>query len=204
MSQPLTPQELADLQRNLARGVAARQVAPGPMMLATLTPDSTEQRIYGGIPHEEVPVFEPMPWLPTAPGVAWGLNDRVTTLTNGTINVQAWTPMGFDFPSAIYAITAAVRTTDGSQISAAFGTVLDVFDIQFRLAQGRLWQTSAALGSSVCGTGERPRKLGRPCWRFNNGAVLRIGITPFLANLRIDIVCYTLETYGGSNIMPTL
>lgn len=201
---PLTPQEQAWLQMLTHRAQAnGQQIVVGPDMRATLTPPSTERRILAGVPYEETPVAEPVPWLPISTDIAWGLNDRVSTFTNQTINAEATNNLGFDIPSVVYAITAAVRDTAGNSISGAFGNVLDTFRIQFGLTNGRNWQTANTMGSTICGTAERPRFLGRSCWRLNNGAVLQCRVTPLVANLQIDIVLWCVETTGGSNIVPT-
>ena len=197
-----TPQEQQYLAQ-LEQKVLMMESRVNSGMMATLTPPSTERRIQDEVPFEEVPVKDPMPWLPVTPGdIAWSVNDRVLTLTNGAINTQAVQRLGFDTPSAVYAITAAVRTTDGAAIPGSFGSVLDTFQIQFRMTNPRLWQTNPVSGSTVCGTAERPRFLGRPCWRMNTGSVLIANITPLMANLNVDLNIWVLETIGCTNILP--
>ncbi len=203
---PLSVQEMQALQQLMHRAQGAGQVTPqpGPGMTATLTPPDTNRRIWEGTEFEEVPVAMPMPWLPIASDIAWGLNDRVQTFTNLAANAESIQRLNFDIPSAVFALTAAVRRTDGNAINGDFGNVLDTFRVQFTLSQGRQWQTNNAMGSAIVGTAQRPRWLGRPCWRFNNGAVLQVRLTPLIANLQVDIVVWALETTGASNIIPTL
>lgn len=212
---PFSPQQLAQLQAMFAQqnhqvmqaslqqaqGAAAQVMQQiGPNMLATLTPPNTERRLLNGIPYEEVPVKDPIPWMPVAENIAWGLNDRVITFTNQTINVEAVGSLGFDLTSNIYALTAAVRTTDGNDISGSYGSVLDLFRVQFELSQGRKWQTANAMGSALLGTAQRPRFLGRPGWRFNNGARLLVNFTPLRSNIQVDIVLWAIEFTGPGNL----
>ncbi len=195
----LSPHEMAMFRQLAAKAQASGQMV-GPDMLATLTPPDTERRILSGVPYEEVPIAQPVPWLPVAKDIAWGLNDRVVTFTDSNINVEAITNLGFDIPSVVYALTASVRSTNGTPLPGTLGNVRDAFRIQFELSQGRKWQTSNAMGSAILGSAERPRMLGRPGWRFNNGATMLVKVTPLIGNLQIDIVLWTLEMTGPGNI----
>jgi len=170
---------------------------------ATINPvTGADQLMRMGIPFEEVPVFEPIPWLPVAKDIAWGLSDRVVTLTNGVINTQVSTPLGFDFYTVAYALSAAVRNTAGNALPGSFGSPLDSFRVQFVTTGNYNFQTADAMGSALVGTAAFPRKLGRCCWRFNGGAQLRVLITPLMANLQVDVIVWTVQTTIGSNIAP--
>lgn len=204
---PFTPDQLKQLA---AANEAAHQAGQltqvlGPHMLASLNPPDTDQRILAGVPFKEIPLADPMPWMPCGTDIAWGLNDRVLTFTNQAINVEVPQQIGFDLPSVTYALTAAVRTTDGNAIPGTFGNVLDTFRIQFVWSgSNRRWQTIAALGSTVLGSGSWPRLLGRPGWRFTKGSNLIVNFTPLVANLQVDIVLWVVETSGPGNLSPAL
>ena len=204
------PYPISGDELNLLNYLRARNLSAGKAVAALEVPD-TESRIVQGVPYQEVPVAEPMPWMPVANDIAWGLNDRTTTFTGATANVETPNTMGFDLPSVVYAITATVRQStfepQGNFFNFwegnGFASPLDTFRVQFGLSQGRNWQTTNAPGSTICGSAERPRFLGRSAWRLGEGAVLLVKVTPLLANLNIDIVLWAVEFTGGSNIRPT-
>lgn len=205
MSQPLNEREYYLLQQLQARAVAAGQNPgqvglPGPNMRATLNPPSDDQRLAGGVPYRMTRLGEPLAWLPYSPTIAWRNNDRVAAFTNQTANAQATVRLNFDTPSVIYKIAAGVRDTQGNAINGSFGTVLDTFQIQFTLSQaGIVFQTTATYGSTICGTAALPRVLDIP-WRMDQGAAILVNVTPLMANLDVNIVLYTVETPGATNI----
>ena len=204
------PLHITQDELRLLNYLRVRELSSGQAIAALETPD-TATRLVQGVPYQEVPVAEPMPWMPVSNDIAWGLNDRTTRFTAPTANVESQNTMGFDLPSVVYAITATVRQTTfvpaGNTFnfweSQGFASPLDTFQIQFALSQGRTWQTTNAPASTICGSAERPRFLGRTGWRFGQGAVLVVKITPLLANLTIDVVLWAVEEVGGSNIRPT-
>lgn len=171
-----------------------------PTMRASLTPPSNDQRILGGVPFEEVPVKDPVPYLPVANDIAWTLTDLAINVTNVASGTATPVTVSWDMPASVYAITASVRTTDGGAFPSGIRTALDLFRIQFESANIRKFITAPVLGSTVCGTAERPRFLGRPCWKFNNGSTLQTTITPLANNLEINVVLWSILTPGPTNI----
>lgn len=171
----------------------------GPNMRAALEANSGLQIVQGQA-YQEVPMKDPTPWLPVGPDIAWGLNDRVITVT-GTANTVDTQPLAFDLPSAVYALTAAVRSTAAAAVPATgYANQLDMFKVQVKTSNGRLFQTNPIKGSAVFGDGSWPRYLGRACWRFNPGAQIQVLTTPLAANLEIDLCFWCVEITVGTNI----
>lgn len=195
---PLNPQEAHFLAVLTQRAQANRQMPPHGQM-ATMNPPDNGTRYFNGIPFRQTEVFEPMPWLAVDPNIGYMTNDRVSNLTGGAANTEVIVRNGFDVPSVVYALTGSAIDTTGADLPVGMSP-LDTFLVQFVLTNGQRWQTVPALGSTLLGSGERPRKTGRPTWVLNNGAVMEVRITPLRTNLRIDVVMYTLEQPGPTNI----
>lgn len=196
----LTPIEAMQFQQ-LQNKFAVMQLQGG-QGVATLNPPNDGSRVGpGGVTYEEVPMAEPRPWMPIDTNIAWMLNDRVVSLTAGTINVEQPINISFDLDTRVYALTASCYSTAGAAVPATgFPDSLSMFRVQFKMAQGRQFQTTSAPGITVLGTGQRPRYLGRPAWRFQGGSTLVVNVTPLAANLQIDIVLYAVEIASGNNI----
>jgi hypothetical protein len=75
----------------------------------------------------------------------------------------------------------------------------DTFLFRLEYTQGDKLHISQRLGSTVVGTAQRPGELGGVGYTINPGATVILGITPLLANLRIDITLVCLEMRGPSN-----
>jgi hypothetical protein len=192
---PLHPQEAAYLNQLIQRAKLAGQ----DDVLATLNPGNGMSRWMQGIPFVQTPVYEPMPWLAVDDHIGTEILDQVVSLTTPTANQVSSTVISFDVPSTVYAITAGCYDTAGA-FDTNFTNSLDAFRIQCRTTNGQLFQTAAALGSSVCGTAERPRKLGGACWRFNTGGSLVVDITPLVSDLAIDVTFWTIRQPGPTNL----
>lgn len=193
--------QVAQLQQAIQHAQSTGQLAEviGPNMLATLNPPTDDTRIKNGVPYREMQVYYPEPWMPVATDIAYSPNDRVVQLLNGTANTEAIERLGFDVPTVVYATVSSVRSTNAN-LPTTVQDARDLFRVQFELTNGRKWQTNPALGTAVTGTAERPRLLGRTGWRFDMGTVLQVKITPLIADLEINIVLYTIETPGATNI----
>lgn len=177
---------------------AAVEAKLGPDMLAKLA--STDTQIVEGVPWRRFDVAAPAPLIPIK-GYTMGLNDRILSFTGASTQTQIL-PLSFDLDSYCYAWTAAVYSTDSDATfpPANFANALDTFTIQFRLAQGRQYQTEPVLGSAVLGDAKFPRYLGLPTIRFPRGTVLQVIVTPLVENLRVDIDlwCIELTPYAGN------
>lgn len=190
-------------QMEAAQQAAARLLALeqqlGPNMRAALETTSGLSIVQGQA-YQEVPMKDPMPWLPVGSDIAWGLNDRVITVS-GTANTVDTQPLAFDLPCAVYALTAAVRSTAAAAVPATgYANALDMFKVQVKTSNGRLFQTNPVKGSAIFGTGSWPRWLGRSCWRFNPGAQIQVLTTPLANNLEIDLVFWCVEITVGTNV----
>ena len=181
--------------RGLLAELAQIEQRLGPQMRATLATDGP--MVIDGIPFVGIDAATPRPLVPMK-GVTLGLNDRLFSLVNGTINQQVPVPLSFDLNSCAYAITAAVYDTSlgGTFPPNGFANPLDTFKVQFRLAQGRQYQTAPILGSAVCGDAKFPRFLGMPAWRLPKGTTLQALITPLVANIEVDISLWCIELYN--------
>jgi hypothetical protein len=184
--------------RALLAEMAAIEQRIGPQMRATMQVDGP--MVIDGKPFVAIDAATPKPLVPLE-GYTLGLNDRLFSLVNGTINVQQPVQLGFDLNTAVYAITGAAYSTAGAAFPpTGFANALDAFTVQFKLAQGRQYQTNPILGSAIIGDAKFPRFLGMPAWRLPGGTVLQALITPLVANIRIDITiwCIEMTPYGGN------
>lgn len=197
------PNPTFEAQLQAARALLAEMSAIeqrlGPQMRATLSVDGP--MVIDGIPFVGIDAATPRPLVPME-GNTLGLNDRLFSLVNGTANTQVPVPLSFDLNTCAYAITAAVYDTDMDATFPpnGFANALDTFTVQFRLAQGRQYQTAPILGSAVIGDAKFPRFLGMPAWRLPSGTTLQALITPLMSNIRIDINlwCIEMTPYGGN------
>jgi len=176
----------------LAKVNAAVEARIGSDMLARLQAD-TSTTIINGETWARFDVAAPAPLLPTK-GFTMGINDRTFSLVGGVSGTQRILPISFDLSSVIYAWTAAAYNTAGATFPAVgFANALDTFTAQFKLSQGRQYQTEPTLGSAIFGDAKRPRYLGMPCMRMPPGTLLQLLLTPLSANLRIDVTLYCIE-----------
>ena len=75
----------------------------------------------------------------------------------------------------------------------------DTYLYRAEYTTGDKLHTSSRLGSTVVGSDENPGEIGGTGYTIDAGASFIIGITPLIANLRIDITLVCLEMRGPRN-----
>jgi hypothetical protein len=151
-------------------------------------------------PYMRVPVWPPQLLLSTNRLVGHQTRDYTGGVLNAALNAEAVAAIQFDIPCIIYALTASAVTTDQAVFVNGL-TPLDSFLIALEHSNGdRLTAGQARLGSTICGSAQRPRMVGGNGWVFDRGSTLIVRITPLQANLRIDFVVETIEERGPTNI----
>ena len=180
-------------------GQGGGQAPPGwPPTLETgralLDPPSMMQRAKNGVYYARQPVFEPRPWLAVDPGVGSQPRRYVTGITGEPANTEVISTIQIDIPGCIYALTGAAYDTVGNTSAG-----LDQFLVRFEHSTGDRLDTIEALGSALLGTAQFPALIGGVGWNFDRGSTIRVGITPLVANLRIDVVCWMIEQRGPMN-----
>jgi hypothetical protein len=149
------------------------------------------------------PFYPTAPFYSTNPNVGYQTrfysNGLLSTDTDYAVNSESIRRVQFDIPCRLIAI-------NGSSFNTAQGNALpvgvdprDTFLFRLEYTQGDKLHISQRLGSTVVGTSQRPGELGGVGFTINPGATVILGITPLLANLRIDITLVCLEMRGPSN-----
>jgi len=154
------------------------------------------------------PYFPTSPFLSTDPNVGYQTRYYSVSLTSAdsdfVLNSETIRPLQFDIPVRLIAINGSAFNT-----SAAGGNALpvgvgprDCWLLRVEYTNGDRLMVNSRLASTVCGTSEQPGELGGTGWTFDQGASDQVGITPLLANLRIDVTFQCLEMRGPRNYMP--
>jgi hypothetical protein len=112
---------------------------------------------------------------------------------SGNSNGVAYTS-SITFPEIGYLdkITASVR---GSSLTEP----RDDFTVYFSRTNGDNFTTSAVLGSTICGTAQRPYQITPQGFRFARGESLAYTITPLDDDLEIYITLHYVSIFGPAN-----
>lgn len=134
------------------------------------------------------------PFYSTDPMVGYQTRFYSGGIVNATINLEQIVTVQFDIPCRLIAINGASFDTNAL-------TTGSQNDFLFRLeyTTGDKLHTSARLGSTVVGSSERPGEIGGAGYTIDQGASVILGITPLVANRRIDITLVCLEMRGPRN-----
>jgi len=144
-------------------------------------------------------VYYPEPPFPMSKETALQPRLRpITSLVNVAINTSTPRTIQFDIPCAVYAVSAAAVKTDGQALPAGMDP-LNTFTIQYEHTNGDRFSTAAGLGSTMVGDAKFPMLLGGVGWLFDRGSALLTTVVPLQANMRIDVVFWTIEIRGGRN-----
>ena len=155
-----------------------------------------------------------MPFFPTAPyystrdNVGYQTRFYGATLTGSdadyTVNSESIRLVQFDMPCVLVAINGAAFNTSAD--GGAAGNVLpagvlpnDAYLFRLEYSTGDKLMTAARIASTCIGTQENPGEIGGYGYTINPGASVVLGITPLLADQRIDITLVCLEARGPSN-----
>lgn len=156
----------------------------------------------------QLPPFVRIPFFPTAPYYSTkenvGYQSRfygatlLSTDTDYTVNTEAIRIVQFDMPCVLVAINGgAFETAVPANLSGI--NPLNTFLFRMEYSTGDQLMTAARLGSTCVGTQQNPGEIGGYGYTINPGASVVLGITPLLANLRIDIGLVCLESRGPTN-----
>lgn len=148
------------------------------------------------------PFFPTAPFVPFNPNVGMIVRHYSTGILNQTAGTEVVNNVLFDIPVRLIAINGAAFTTDAAALPVGRNS-LDTFLFRLAYTTGERLDISERLGSTVCGTAERPGELGYAGWSMNAGSSVQVGITPLMANLRVDVVLVCLEMRGASNFAPS-
>lgn len=158
-----------------------------------------------------VPAWVPKPFYPTHPfqstNPTTGHQTRYygATLVSTDADYAAGTETArnvvFDIPCRIIAINGWAFNTSADEGNALPLGVdgLSCWLFRAEYSQGDRLNVRAGIAKTCVGTGERPGQIGGYGWTVRNGTVLRLGLTPLLANLRIDVTVVCLELRGNTN-----
>jgi len=162
----------------------------------------------GGAPTPQRPSFVRMPFFPTAPyystrdNVGYQTRFYGATLVPGdadyNANSESIRLVQFDMPCVLVAINGGCFRTNGAAFNAGYAPN-DTYLFRLEYSTGDKLMTAARLASTVLGTQENPGEIGGYGYTINPGATIVLGITPLLADQRIDITLVCLEARGPSN-----
>lgn len=163
---------------------------------------------FGGVPdpgspgtfYKQTPVSEPTPWLPYRVDNQIGFFNRwyVIEVINEAANTEVIRTLQVDIPGFVYEVVGGAVSTNATALPVGTES-RDTFLMRLDYSQNSKLITSQALGSTVCGTAGFPAKVGLSGWKFNRGSSAIFGITPLVANLRINIVLKYIELQAGAN-----
>ena len=157
--------------------------------------------------------FVRFPYYPTAPFYSTNPNVGYQTrfYSQGVLYTDADYQVGsemirtvqFDIPCRMIAINGSSLYYFGSPAVPA-GLPLgvkpnDTYLFRAEYTTGDKLHVSSRLGSTVVGSDENPGEIGGTGYTIDAGASFVIGITPLIANLRIDITLVCLEMRGPRN-----
>jgi hypothetical protein len=154
------------------------------------------------------PAFVRMPFFPTAPYYSTRENVGYQTRFYGatllptdadyTQNGESIRIVQFDMPCTLVAINGSAFRTNGAAFNLGYRPN-DTYLFRIEYSTGDKLMTAARLASTVLGTSENPGEIGGYGYTINPGASVVLGITPLLADTRIDITLACLEARGPSN-----
>lgn len=150
-----------------------------------------------------VPVYPTAPYISTNPYV--GVQPRFygATLTSAdsdyTLNAEAIRIVNFDIPCTLFARCGAAFSLAAGNTLPAGVTPLNTFLFRMEYSTGDKLDTGPRLASTCLGTMENPGEIGGTGYTIQPGAGVILGITPLLANLRIDITLFCMEQRGPTN-----
>jgi hypothetical protein len=149
------------------------------------------------------------PFYPTAPlfstnprtghQVRRYMAELLPTAADYAVGSEALRSVGFDIPVRLVAINGAAFPTGAGNAFPIGQGPRTCWLFRSEYTQGDRLDVSASLASNVVGTAERPGEIGAQGWTLYAGATLQVGITPLLANLRIQVTFVVLETRGQTN-----
>jgi hypothetical protein len=151
------------------------------------------------------PTFYKAPFFPTAPlfltnpNVGYMVREYSVGILNQAAGTEVIQPITFDIPVQLIALNGAAFVTLAPNALPAGVGPRDCFLFRMERSNGEKIQITSRIASTCVGTAERPGELGGSGLMLDAGSSLQIGITPLLANLRVDIILHCMELRGGSS-----
>lgn len=150
-----------------------------------------------------VPVYPTAPPVSTDPYVGIMMRYYGTTLLSTqddyVVGSEASRVIPFDIPGVIFARAGSAFNTGAGNALPLGVRPLDTFLFRMQYSTGEVFDIGPRLASTCLGSGENPAEIGGIGFIVKPGASILVGITPLLANLRIDITLYCMEQRGSSN-----
>lgn len=154
------------------------------------------------LPFIRFPFFPTAPWYSTNPNVGYQTRFYSTgilsTDSDYLIGSETIRPVQFDIPCRLVAINGASFNAEDPTIVTENNMNL-LYLLRCEYTTGDKLHTFPRLASTVAGTMRNPGELGGHGYNIDQGATLLVGITPLVADLRIDITFVCLEMRGPRN-----
>jgi hypothetical protein len=176
---------------------------PGPSALLSM-PSSAQ---LGGDPNlgpafVRFPFFPTSPWVSTNPSVGYQVRYYSTRLMSTdpdyVVNSEAQRLVQFDIPVRLVAINgAAIVSSDPTLLTEQNMNLTYGFRLEY--TTGDKLHTNSRIASTVVGTMKNPGEIGSHGYNIDQGASVVIGLTPYRADLMIDITLVCLEMRGPRN-----
>ena len=156
----------------------------------------------GPVKFVRFPFFPTAPWYSTNPAVGYQVRyysaGLLSTDADYAANTEALRNVQFDIPCRLIAINgAAIDTTGVVQYNETNMNLQYLFRLEY--TTGDRLHTTARLADTVVGTMQNPGEIGGHGYNIDQGASVTLGITPLVANLRIDVTLVCLEMRAPRN-----
>lgn len=158
------------------------------------------------LPFVRFPFYPTAPYYSTNPNVGYQVRFYSTGLlrtdADYATNSEAIRSVQFDIPCRLIAINGAA--IDATQVIAYDSTTMNLqYLFRAEYTTGDKLTVTARLASNVVGTMENPGEIGSHGYNIDQGGTMLIGLTPLVANLRIDITLVCLEMRPPRNFSIT-
>ena len=161
----------------------------------------------GPVPFVRYPFFPTAPFYSTNPNVGYQTRFYSTgiqyTDSDYSVGSEMIRTIQFDIPCRLVAFNGSAIYYFGTPAvpaSLPLGVKPnDTYLFRGEYTTGDKLHIAARLGSTVVGSDENPGEIGGTGYTIDSGASFVIGITPLMANLRIDVTLVCLEMRGPRN-----
>jgi len=159
-------------------------------------PTATQMGGNGPVPFMRFPFYPTSPWMSTNPNVGYQVRYYSAGCTSADLDYAANTELirnvQFDIPCRLIGFNGAAIDRTGAIVYTEQTMNLQyLFRLEY--TTGDRLHTTARLASTVVGTMQNPGEIGGHGYNVDQGASVTVGITPLVANLRIDITFICLE-----------
>ena len=180
-----------------------QQAPESPHPARVRMPNAHDLKGTGRVPWVRAPFYPTAPFYSTRPDVGYQSRfysaEVINTDADYAVGTEAIRTVQFDIPCRLIAFTgSSFNTAAGNALPVGVGP-RDTFMFRAEYTQGDRLHVAARIASTVVGTSERPGEIGGAGWTINSGASFVLGITPLLADLRINVTLVCLEMRGPSN-----